>query len=64
MTRLSPRPDAALRIRLAAAETALTEALELIADLNAQLTRANAAGVRMAKRARIALHDATRGRAA
>ena len=40
-----------LRVRAIAAETALAEANALIADLNVQLSAANAAAVRMAQRA-------------
>lgn len=58
---MRPAPDSILRVRLAAAEHALAEALELIADLNDQLTRANRASVRMARRADVA---AKMGRAA
>lgn len=49
--RAAPTEYAELRLRLASAEAALEEARALTADLSEQLTRANAAAVRMARRA-------------
>lgn len=45
--------NAVLRLKLNAAEFALTEAEAHIADLHDQLTRANSAAVRMARRIKV-----------